>query len=796
MLPLARSDYARPMRPRQPRTEATLPASRGAEPRRDRWHGAIAAAVALVAALLIAAPAQAEAATSATARSPYILGIAQIAKGRPIAAGRISAETLAGQPLAIQWDRYLAPRTTQSSGAFALPSAGLPTRFVIVVRGGRVYGRSAKAAFRAIVTRRPDRPQLAHVTLVTTVHVAAYRHILRTQGAAAATLPRARTRALRALGLPAFLRVGFDDRVNPRFVSGTRVHRLARNHGGLAGLIGYLNGLMRQRHVLPAPGLGGGSAQARLIEQEDCGILDVVYEPVILSDCALSLVLETVSLAFESSAEQAEAIAELDAINTSISDLQTEVSNLAAAVNTDFIDLTAANTREDYNLAAQGLGPTTSQIQTYVDQLATLAANVPGEGVPAIIAQQVKQLAIELNPAYPGGVLQPSVATTLANQTVASGNAGLGTVPAAWQALRAEQATGSIGATTTSSDGTVDAALAQGTTLYTNELSSSFLPVAQYWFGWLYQLAILTANYYTYDYAGLGGLTPAQVAQQTGYKLGGFSSSGACPGTTSTPVACAGSIASNLQQQIQAMPMTVPPGTVIDPSTDLIWGTAINTALVGNSSGTGLPTNPTTGNPLAPDLLNQLDNGPCAGCPWTWPNVNPNVTAVVTNQWGGPPTFALDWQLPSINFATGTQGLPPYAPSTSPQFGVPGSGTGLLGSLVGGQQNQWCDLSGITQPPAFPSYASLCGGQWWSTSSNAWSTPPGLGYLPSGTIWLTGGLTAADVEFTQQGQYASTSGAALVVSPVPAQQFGYPAVYPASVLASADQLTNAIQAFQ
>ena len=123
--------------------------------------------------------------------------------------------------------------------------------------------------------------------------------------------------------------------------------------------------------------------------------------------------------------------------------------------------------------------PTTSAIQAQLVSVSQLASNVPGKAPAMVVNQQLTALVGQLNPDSPGSVLSDTTATELADGTVADGASGLGTLPAAWQAIRAEQQTGSLGATTNG-----DAALGQGTTLFTNEMSQRS-SARGYWFNQL-----------------------------------------------------------------------------------------------------------------------------------------------------------------------------------------------------------------------------------------------------------------------------------------------------------------------
>ncbi len=840
-----------------------------ASPRRawTRGLGAVLALSLLAAALPSSAAAR---------QNPFILGVAVVAKGQPIAGGQVSAETLAGVPLTIRWGRDSAMRTTRANGAFALPRTGLPGRFVVVVRGGHALGSRTHATFRTVYSGRAHALATAQVSLGTTLQVVAYRHL---RGRSDARLRTARARVIRALRFPGHLSLGFDDRVNPRYVSADRVRSLARRHGGVSNLVGYLNRTVVQRKVIARLGLGGtaprrqmsresqGAARvSEMIRQrvrnradlddslldlqdrrppnesgeeipDECSITMLTLSVESLAGCAIATTLVVGLNAWGDSPLAGDGPA-LREISQQLGELQTQVSNLQEAVQTGFLDLMAANSIQAYNTAAALPANTTVNIAQGINYLAQIALFSPGgsEATTPGAAQMVQAAVSELN-AYmsntePGGFANPATATLLNQQTVATGVVGLGTLPAAWQAVRAQQQTGSLGATSSG-----DAALGQGTTLYTNEMSAAFTVASNYWYSWMAQLAILSANYWNLAYTQSPPDPPLTVEQAAANQLGGAACAPAPP--------CPGYIAYYLQQQQFVTPMTVPAGTVIDPTTNLIWGTAINTNLTGSAwpsptaSVTGLPVNPATGNALVPELLNQLNTG--AVTPWA--GVNSNVTAVASKIASGPPSFSLAWELPTVNFADGQGGAGGvvgggctidtcyqiYDASTSPQLGMPGSGSGLLGGLIppdNGPLNM-SNLPGLTTPAAFPSTSatpSNAVGSWWVTDSTGWACPfPGqaptlpptcwpdgaTSYYPSGVmtfvsnpVYQGGPKTGAGWVIPQEsggapyGTQPQVAGATLVQSPVPGQQFQYPAVYPPSVLDNPTQLANLIQAYR
>ena len=727
------------------------------------------------------------------AKFRYVTGIAQVAKGYPIRGGKVRAESLRGKRLPIAWRSSRAGRHTQPSGAFSLPSKGLPKHFVVVVQGGRVHGRKAKGTFRAVAAKRNGAINVSQVSLGTTVQTDVYRSMRGKRGYSARVLRKAHNRTLRSVRLPRYLVLGWDDRVNPRFIRGARLQRYAKKYGGYGPLARRVEWLVRHNKTIP---LSAQVARSRQVSStdvvDDCADAVFGFTPEALAECAASGALAIVSAAFGPS-PSSEVLGDLQQINTDLAGLSQQLSDLQAGVNSDFLDLVADEAQDEYDAAARELLATSSAIQAQLISVAQLAANIPGKAPAILVNQQLTALMGNLDPDTPGSVLSNTTATELAAGTVATGASGLGTLPAAWQAVRAEQQTGSLGATTNG-----DAALGQGTTLYTNEMSQAFAAPGAYWFNQLWLLGVLTANYYNYLYTE-DGLTPAQVTAETADVIGGFSDSGTCPGPAPSPspivpqVACPGSISANLWQQIETAPMTVPPGTVIDSSTDHVWGSAFLNDVTGTVSGSGLPNDPSTGNPMVPELLNQV-NGGATG---PWPGVNANLLALATADVADQGTWS--WSVPTANM----EGLL-YDAATSPQFGSVGGSSGLLGGL--GSGNNPNNLGGITSPPAFPSTLDM-----WA-NSNFWAFNVGLGtgWLPSGVIQYLN-----DCDGTPQPQYAGFNGfcgsssgnppqfppkavSAPVVlnASIPGEYYQYPAAYPKALLLDPQELIYQISLFR
>lgn len=719
-------------------------------------------------------------------RSPYVAGLAQVAKRYPVAGARVRAETLRGKPLPLRWGRN-ALRRTQSSGAFVLPRRGLPKHFVVVLCGGRIHGRKANGMFRAVVSRSP-RGDVAQVSLGTTVQTDVYRSMRGNRGYSARVLRKAHNRTLRTVRLPRYLVLGWDDRVNPRFIRGARLQRYAKKYRGYGPLARRVEWLVRHNKTIPLSSPVGRSTRVSSTDVvDDCADAVFGFTPEALAECAASGALAIVSAAFGPS-PSSEILADLQQVNTDLAGLSQQLSDLQAEVNSDFLDLVADQAQDEYDAAARELLPTTSAIQAQLTSVSQLAANVPGKAPAILVNQQVAALVGQLDPDTPGSLLSDTTATELAAGTVNTGAAGLGTLPAAWQAVRAEQQTGSLGATANG-----DAALGQGTTLYTNEMSQAFAAPGAYWFNQLWLLGVLTANYYNYLYTQ-DGLTPAQVTAETADVIGGFSDSGTCPGPAPSPsplvpqVACPGSISANLWQQIETAPMTVPPGTVIDPTTDLVWGSALLDDVTGTTTGSGLPNDPTTGNPMVPELINQVNDGATG----PWPGVNPNLLALATAGVADQGAGTWSWSLPTAN-----------AETTSPQFGSVAGSSGLFGGLVSG--NNPNSLGAITSPPAFPPTLDM----WANSGVWAFNVGLGTGWLPSGVIQYLDDCSGAPLpqypgfngfcgSFGGNPQYPPNAVSAPVVlnASIPGAYYGYPAVYPKALLLDPQELIYQISLFR
>ena len=738
-------------------------------------------------------------------RSAFIIGTAVVAKGAPIAGGRIGAETLDGRSLKIRWGQRGDRRVTKSNGAFALPTAGLPRRFVIVVRGGRAMGQRTRTTFRTVYPTPSAAYATAPISIGTTLQVTAFRQ---PWSSSAGGLRAARNAVLRSLRWPHYLVLGMDDRVNSQFVSSVRIRRLVRTHHGMGGLMRDLRELVAAREVVARPGLGWTTKtpQARATRAgSTCSKEQLLTNASGLAFCLLT---QGLSLAPDIAAQ-----GQLQQITVQLNQILAEVSQLQVALQDDFVALLATQTLDAYASAAAQTASTTANILAGINDLQVITGYAGVAADQTAVDAAAANLRSLLSSTAAGGLANPATANLLQQQITATGVSGQGTLPAAWQAIRAQQQLGSLGATTPNGQ---DAALGQGTTLFTNEMSSAFSVVSDYWYQQTFLLAVLSASYWNDVYTSTPPAPPTTAQQATAEQLGGV-----CP--QGQP--CPGSIASYLLQQVLATPLSVPAGTVIDPTMNLIWGTAITSPVAGSnglnskSSDTGLPVDVSTGNTIAQELPGQLNSG--ASTPWS--NVNPNVTAVATNIAAGPPSFTLNWGLPTAGFAGLNSGGVIYDPSQTPQLGIPGGGSGLLGGLLttGPSQLDLSNLTGLTTPSAFPPAtatttinASVTGNWWWTAGSNAFLCQQpagaygcyggGFNYYPAGVMSFISNTYISQTKsysgwVSAIGQPVAApqlTGAILVQSPVPSAQFQYPAVYPSSVVANPAQVLNLIEAYR
>lgn len=779
--------------------------------------------LAVTVAVLAMVPSAFAAEARAAHRSAFIIGTAVVAKGAPIAGGRVGAETLDGRSLKIRWGQRGDRRVTKSNGAFALPTAGLPRRFVIVVRGGRAMGERTRTTFRAVYPTPSAAYATAPISIGTTLQVTAFRQ---PWSSTAGGFRAARNAVLRSLRWPQYLVLGMDDRVNSQFVSSVRIRRLVRTHHGMAGLMRDLRELVAAREVVARPGLGWTTKTPQARATRDGSACS--QEQYIANASYLAFCLLTQGLSLVSTAAHIDVSAQLQQITAQLNQILAEVSQLQAALQDDFVALLANQTLDAYASAAAQTASTTANILAGINDLQVITGYAGVAADQTAVDAAAANLRTLLSSTTAGGLANPATANLLQQQITATGVSGQGTLPAAWQAIRAQQQLGSLGATTPNGQ---DAALGQGTTLFTNEMSSAFSVVSDYWYQQTFLLAVLSASYWNDVYTSTPPAPPTTAQQATAEQLGGV-----CP--QGQP--CPGSIASYLLQQVLATPMSVPAGTVIDPTMNLIWGTAITSPVAGSnglnskSSDTGLPVDIATGNTIAQELPGQLNSG--ASTPWS--NVNPNVTAVATKIAAGPPSFTLNWGLPTVGFAWGqgtanggpgpacthtSQCTQIYDPSQTPQLGIPGGGSGLLGGLLttGPGQLNLSNLTGLTTPSAFPPATatttmdgSSTGNWWWTSGSNAFicqqpvgalgCSGPGFNLYPSGVMSFISNTYISQersysgwISFIEQPVgYPQLTGAMLVQSPVPSAQFQYPAVYPSSVVANPAQVLNLVEAYR
>lgn len=593
---------------------------RRAPPRSPTIRTAAATLVAL-AALGLALAGGAQAADGTRAGEPrrlYVAGIAAVAKGYPIVGGRVGAEDLSGRPLAVRW----APgehRRTRPRGVFYLPQDGLPRHFVLVVRGGTVKGRPARGAFRAIVSRELGRNSIAFVSVVSSVHVGIYRAMLPAGPHSRRIRARAAARSLHALRLPAGIEIGYDDQVNPRIARGARIHAKALAYRGYGPLVAHLvqTVLAGQREGLGA-GVRGGTPTTRDWADTgvDCAEMLLDLEKA-MSECLLGSVFNVLGDAHARKA-QAQTQAELAAIQQSLASLSSQVADLQAAVSQLTTDVAAdfAVTESmiesvavqqqylQYEEMAQASAAYAPEVcgagasgcaGTVIGRIATVAASGycdPANPTPAgtpcanpavanAAAQSLYQdLVLDVpgavNPAATGSPIAGGAPGAFFASLTRTGGGAVGTLPQAWRALRLQQASGSLGSQPPGPGAFL--ASGQGTSLYTPEMSTAFRTVNDYWTNQFLITGLLSLSWNQWvgglplDWLGVGAYGPAQM---------GITPLGLAPADATAYAAqlSAGSgITANYRTLLQQTPMVVPPGTVIDPTTSLIWGTALTAA--------------------------------------------------------------------------------------------------------------------------------------------------------------------------------------------------------------------------
>ena len=150
--------------------------------------------------------------------SVFLSGKAQLSHGLRVRGARLSVETLRGEPITTyensQGKKVPFPKgmTTSAGGGIFLPTRGLPRRFVVVVKGKSAKKKNGYGTYRAFVDRKE--PPTVKVSFGTTAAVATYR-----LAKGKWSVAKASKRTVAAMRLPSYTRLGFDDRVNPVFVS-------------------------------------------------------------------------------------------------------------------------------------------------------------------------------------------------------------------------------------------------------------------------------------------------------------------------------------------------------------------------------------------------------------------------------------------------------------------------------------------------------------------------------------------------------------------------------------------------
>ncbi|MFN8126737.1 MAG: hypothetical protein U0R64_09560 [Candidatus Nanopelagicales bacterium] len=307
-----------------------------------------------------------------------MLGIAQLGKRLPVTGGRVRVRTMSGKRIKVR-----GMLRTHRSGFFAIASNRLPRRFVVQISGGRVKTRAggrrvATGRLQALVRRRsPATVTLAHVTFGTTVQA----RVKRRSGGSKSS---ARKRTLRAMRLPSYVSLGVDDRVNPRYVQKSVVRRLVRKYHGIPGLskrvtkLALTGGSLRLSHLKQRPArvpVRAGRVRAQEVDESCLSVLGD-FDPASLATCLGSSAL-AVAEAISGGNQQAQVIDALGSISADLQNVSTQVSDLQADLNDDFLEMMATQAQDQYDDAAAAANALVGEIAADFDQLTTIAAADP-----------------------------------------------------------------------------------------------------------------------------------------------------------------------------------------------------------------------------------------------------------------------------------------------------------------------------------------------------------------------------------------------------------------------------------
>lgn len=599
------------------------------------------------------------------ANSRLVWGIASTGAAGVVRSGKVEIKSLAGRPL----KAHVLTKQTSKYGYFAVSRLGLPKRFVVQVSGGKVARKDgakikvkrSNARLLSVVPKPKPKVRSTKVNVTIGTTVAARVGLVKWRNAAK---PRAVKLTKKALGLPAWSKLGTYDRLLSHYVSTHTIHRKAKNGTKLNQLIDRITKSAKKGKFFAKLGQGEraqyrphrnaakakSKAKGKENRPEQRGAIEDVDLALDVVSGALGVSSLLGSNGLSDALDQIED--QLNQIQTTLNQIETQLSNLQDEMQAEFAALSLQVSNDQLATLSTEANQTGAQITEAVDQLEGVVLHAQTVATnSATTCDSICQTLAKLSLGVQVNSLNSTLAGVATLATAAGlqaellgGSTGQGILPDLWSLILQQRSTQAPA--TSAADG--NTALAS-TKLLTHEHYDMFEPVASSWYLVQQTLAALTINYQLNQAITLAGSSIewslADLAAET-QDISDSVMNGYCTGSQPP---CPGTFGSYLQVLADAMPAkSVGTSQALDTTTGTIWGN------FGTTAWNSVATQPS---PTSPDLdlpptttatcndgtqqTVQLDqaffatvNGTAGNCPWPGAPVGaPAGSSDTANNW-------------------------------------------------------------------------------------------------------------------------------------------------------------------
>lgn len=476
----------------------------------------------------------------------YVTGKAQLSRGLRMRGAKITVENLKGKRL----KEFKARKTTAGGGVF-FKAKGLPTHFVVAVSGTSRPKSNGYGTLRAFVDRHQS--TTVEVSFGTTVAVQTYR-------LADGKWSRSKSikRTIKALRLPSFTRVGFDDRVNRAYISrkillqkskgnidkmsmkvakaaksGKKSYKFYSGQGpyGVTGPQGTL-GLAK----LPKGGKRGRELTGVVADLENV----FNYGSALWADVSAGSATSTTN----------QELNQLQSLNNQMDQLSEQVSNLQTSLNNGLAALAAQDAQYNYNNLVNAFNKSyeISTVLQWFEQIQTTPCPGYSNCSSSDLTSGYDQVLSDFGPApstasppipptNPSAPYLTSQGEAIVQSILDYEGAG-GIMSAAWGLSETQTAAGKNAMTTNPDfDPPLVSKLQNG---MSNPVSAQVVALQQFWIGQAQQVLLFGVNYEE-QYPNAGYQT---ILQYEAY---------------------------NIVQAMAATPDVVPSGMLLDGTIDALW---------------------------------------------------------------------------------------------------------------------------------------------------------------------------------------------------------------------------------